>query len=60
MKKAIVIGSGFSGSMFAMMLKEKNWDVKVIDKSKITHLHTVPDILSDLSQVDQLMNFLTR
>ena len=36
MKKAIVIGSGFSGSMFAMMLKEKNWDVKVIDKSKIT------------------------
>ena len=36
MKKAIVIGSGFSGCMFAMMLREKNWEVKVIEKSKIT------------------------
>lgn len=36
MKKAIVIGSGFTGCMFAMMLREKNWDVKVIEKSKIT------------------------
>ena len=33
MKKAIVIGSGFSGCMFAMMLKEKNWDVTLIEKS---------------------------
>ena len=32
MKKAIVIGSGFTGCMFAMMLKQKNWDVTVIDK----------------------------
>jgi len=36
MKKAIVIGSGFSGCMFAMMLKEKNWHVTVVEKSKIT------------------------
>ncbi len=36
MKKAIVIGSGFSGCMFAMMLKEKNWQVTVVEKSKIT------------------------
>jgi UDP-galactopyranose mutase len=35
MKKAIIIGSGFSGSMFAMMLKKKNWDVKVFDKASI-------------------------
>jgi UDP-galactopyranose mutase len=34
MKKAIIIGSGFSGMMFAMMLKQKNWDVTVIDKAK--------------------------
>ena len=34
MKKAIVIGSGFSGCMFAMMLKEKNWQVTVVEKSK--------------------------
>ena len=33
MKKAIIIGSGFSGCMFAMMLKEKNWDVTLIEKS---------------------------
>ena len=44
MKKAIVIGSGFSGCMFAMMLREKNWDVTVIEKesevggrSKLVH-----------------------
>ena len=36
MKKASVIGSGFSGCMFAMMLIEKNWEVTVVDKSNIT------------------------
>ena len=36
MKKAIVIGSGFTGCMFAMMLKQKQWDVTVIDKSSLT------------------------
>ena len=36
MKKAIVIGAGFTGCMFAMMLKEKNWSVKVFDKSNLT------------------------
>jgi len=36
MKKAIVIGSGFTGCMFAMMLKQKSWDVTVIDKSSLT------------------------
>jgi UDP-galactopyranose mutase len=36
MKKAIIIGSGFTGCMFAMMLKQKNWDVTVIDKSSLT------------------------
>ena len=36
MKKAIVIGAGFTGCMFAMMLKEKNWNVKVFDKSNLT------------------------
>ena len=36
MKKAIVIGSGFSGCMFAMMLREKGWHVTVVEKSKIT------------------------
>jgi len=36
MKKALIIGSGFTGSMFAMMLKKKNWDVTVIDKSGLT------------------------
>ena len=36
MKKAIVIGSGFTGCMFAMMLKQRNWDVNVIDKSNFT------------------------
>ena len=35
MKKAIVIGSGFSGCMFAMMLRQKNWEVTLIEKSKI-------------------------
>ena len=36
MKKAIVIGSGFTGCMFAMMLRQKNWDVQVFDKSSLT------------------------
>ena len=36
MKKAIVIGSGFSGCMFAMMLRQKNFEVTIIEKSKIT------------------------
>ena len=35
MKKAIIIGSGFTGCMFAMMLKQSNWDVTVIDKSPL-------------------------
>ena len=33
MKKALIIGSGFSGCMFAMMLKKKNWDVTVFDRA---------------------------
>ena len=36
MKKATIIGSGFTGCMFAMMLKSKNWDVTVIDKANFT------------------------
>ena len=36
MKKAIVIGSGVSGCMYAMMLKQKNWEVTVIEKAKLT------------------------
>ncbi len=36
MKKAIIIGSGFTGCMFAMMLKKKNWEVVVIDKANQT------------------------
>jgi len=35
MKKAIVIGSGFTGCMFAMMLRQKDWDVTVIEKAPI-------------------------
>lgn len=35
MKKAIVIGAGFTGCMFAMMLKQKNWDVILVDKSSL-------------------------
>lgn len=35
MKKAVIIGSGFTGCMFAMMLKQSNWDVTVIDKSPL-------------------------
>ena len=31
-----VIGSGFTGCMFAMMLKNKDWDVTVIDKASFT------------------------
>lgn len=36
MKKAIVIGSGFTGCMFAMMLRQKDWEVIVIEKAGIT------------------------
>ena len=36
MKKALIIGSGFSCCMFAMMLKKKGWNVTVFDKSKLT------------------------
>ena len=36
MKKALIIGSGFTGCMFAMMLKKKNWDVTVFDKASLT------------------------
>jgi UDP-galactopyranose mutase len=36
MKKAIVIGSGFTGCMFSMMLREKNWEVTVVEKSKLS------------------------
>ena len=36
MKKALVIGSGFTGCMFAMMLREKGWHVTVIEKAPIT------------------------
>ncbi len=36
MKKAIIIGSGFTGCMFAMVLKRKGWDVTVFDKSPIS------------------------
>ena len=32
MKKAIVIGAGFSGCMYSLMLKEKGWDVTVIER----------------------------
>lgn len=35
MKKAIVIGSGFTGCMFAMMLRQKGWEVVVIEKAPI-------------------------
>ena len=36
MKKATIIGSGFTGCMFAMMLKSKKLDVAVIDKASFT------------------------
>lgn len=36
MKKAIVIGSGVTGCMFAMMLREKGWSVTVVEKAGIT------------------------
>jgi UDP-galactopyranose mutase len=36
MKKALIIGSGFTGCMFAMMLRKKNWDVTVFDSASIT------------------------
>ena len=35
MKKALIIGSGFTGCMFAMMLKKKNWDVTVFDNAPL-------------------------
>jgi len=35
MKKALVIGSGFTGCMFSMMLREKGWDITVIEKAPI-------------------------
>ena len=69
MKKAVIIGSGFSGCMFAMMLKEKNWDVTLVDKSNqvgggvrtfITediHLLMALDISLGLSPICQHLNF---
>jgi UDP-galactopyranose mutase len=36
MKKALVIGSGFTGCMFAMQLRENGWDVTVIERAGIT------------------------
>ena len=42
MKKAIVIGSGVSGCMYAMMLKQKNWQVSVIDKSGLAYNVDIP------------------
>lgn len=33
MKKALIIGSGFSGCVPAMLLKEKGWSVTVIEKA---------------------------
>lgn len=36
MKKALVIGSGFTGCMFSMMLREKGWEVTVIEKAPVT------------------------
>jgi len=33
MKKALIIGAGFSGCMPAMLLKEKGWEVIVIEKA---------------------------
>jgi UDP-galactopyranose mutase len=35
MKKAIIIGSGFTGAMFAKMLRDKDWSVDVYDNSSI-------------------------
>ena len=36
MKKAIIIGAGFTGCMFAMMLRKKGWSVEVFDMSSLT------------------------
>ncbi len=36
MKKALVIGSGFTGCMFSLMLREKGWNVTVIEKAGVT------------------------
>lgn len=33
MKKAIVIGAGYAGCVYSLILKEKGWDVTVIDKA---------------------------
>ena len=35
MKKALVIGAGFSGCMFAMMLRQRGWHVTVIERAGI-------------------------
>jgi UDP-galactopyranose mutase len=36
MKKAIVVGTGFAGCMYAMMLRDAGWQVTVIERSPIT------------------------
>lgn len=36
MKKVVVIGAGFAGCMYSNVLKEKGWDVTVIDKAPFT------------------------
>lgn len=33
MKKALIIGAGFAGCTYAMMLRQKNWDVTVVEKA---------------------------
>ncbi len=35
MKKALVIGAGFTGCMFAMMLRGKGWHVTVVEKAGV-------------------------
>ena len=35
MKKAIVIGAGFTGCMFSLMLRQKGWDVTVIESAGV-------------------------
>lgn len=36
MKKAVIIGAGFSGLTPGMLLKQKGWDVTIIDKAGVT------------------------
>ena len=36
MKSALIIGAGTSGAVPALLLKQKGWDVKVIDKAGVT------------------------